>query len=276
MFLNRSQAGAAALSIAILASLTAGYPSIANAQTYIPASDIGLPGRREGGGTRGGCASSTHQLTAIAPEQNFGYTTDPFPTMHWYVPAFSQETAEFVLYTEEGTEVYATSFVIDGPDGIVSLGLPEHANLPPLALGQKYRWQFSVICQGDSGTVPSISFTEGWIERIELEADLDAQLEQASELEKIVLLAENGIWFDAVDALANLRRAGTASTISSASVEQSWQTLLSSVGLAEIADASMLSCCDDVNAVDEQAEAADESSAADAPVDIDPLGSEQQ
>lgn len=257
MFLNRSQIGAATLSVAVLASLITGYPSVTNAQTYQPSSSIGLPGRREGGGTRGSCASSAHQLTAIAPEQNFGYTTDSFPTLHWYVPEFSQQTAEFVLYTEEGAEVYATSFVIDGPEGIVSLSLPEYANLPPLALGQKYRWQFSVICQGESGSVPSISFTEGWIERTELDADLNAQLEQASELEKATILAENGIWFDAVDTLATLRREGMSPIVSSDSVEQAWQTLLGSVGLAEIADASMLPCCDDVNAAQEDSETAE-------------------
>lgn len=257
MFLNRSRIGAATLSVAVLASLIPGYPSVANAQTYQPSSSIGLPGRREGGGTRGSCASSAHQLTAIAPEQNFGYTTDSFPTLHWYVPEFSQQTAEFVLYTEEGTEVYATSFVIDGPEGIVSLSLPEYANLPPLALGQKYRWQFSVICQGESGSVPSISFTEGWIERTELDATLNAQLEQASELEKATLLAENGIWFDAVDTLAQLRRERALPVAISVIVEQAWQTLLGSVGLAEIADASMLSCCDEVTAANEDAETAE-------------------
>ncbi|MGP1382115.1 MAG: DUF928 domain-containing protein [Thainema sp.] len=257
MFLNRSRIGTATLSIAVLASLITGYPSVAKAQTYQPSSSIGLPGRREGGGTRGSCVSSAHQLTAIAPEQNFGYTTDLFPTLHWYVPELSQQTAEFVLYTEDGSEVYASIFVIDGPEGIVSLSLPEYTNLPSLELGQKYRWQFSVICQDGEDSVPSVTFTEGWIERTEIDADLKAQLEQASDLEKATLLAENGIWFDAVDTLAKLRRAGTSPIVSATSVEQAWQTLLSSVGLAEIADVSMLLCCDDVNAAQEDADTAE-------------------
>lgn len=257
MFLNRSRIGTTTLSIAMLASLITGYPSTVHAQSYQPSSDIGLPGRREGGGTRGSCASSAHQLTAIAPEQNFGYTTDPFPTLHWYVPELANQTAEFILYTEDATEIYSTSFVIDGAEGIISLSLPKHANLPPLELGQKYRWQFSIICQDSATAIPSVTFAEGWIERTELDAALTAQLEQASDLEKVTLLAENGIWFDAVNILAKLRRGNMSPSIGSASVEQAWQNLLGSVNLTDIADAAMQPCCDDPSVSSEAGDAPD-------------------
>jgi hypothetical protein len=247
LFIMRAQplsAGLYALSLAVLSSLVMELvPAPASAQTYTPPSGIGLPGRREGGGTRGDCLSAARQLTAIAPAENFGYTTDEFPTWYWFVPELTDQVAEFILYDETGETVYATAFDIAGDAGVVSLSLPAYANLPPLEVGERYRWQFSLVCESER-SAPSITFVEGWTERIEPDAALANQLATASPVEQATLYAENGIWFDAVDTLAELRRE------SPRAANQAWQTLLESVDLGAIATEPLQPCCDNMNQSD--------------------------
>jgi hypothetical protein len=215
-----------------------GLPLLAIAQTYVPP-DRGLPGRREGGGTRSGsCATGQPTLTALTPDKNFGQTVSPYPTWFWYVPETSAQAAEFVLLDSNNVEVYKAIFQIANQSGIISLSLPEHSNLSPLTVGQDYHWYFSLICdrRDRSGDI----YTEGWIQRIQPDSALTQQLASAVEGDRSELYATNGIWYDAVSNLADLRRLQS----NNSTYRDNWNTLLRSVGLENLAAQPLVQCCE--------------------------------
>lgn len=231
-FLNPKPLIRFAASTLIVSAITSMMPLRAIAQASYNPPDVGLPGRTEGGGTRGSCAAvGDKSLTAIAPNQNFGYTTDEYPTFYWYVPEIGAEAAEFVLLDEDNTEVYVTTFQIQDSAGIISLSLPGEAGIPPLTPGENYQWFFSLVCDFNdrSGNI----FTSGWIQRTEESAfpSLENRLEAAPEEEHAEIYAQEGIWYSALNRLAERY----FSDPSNADTAQQWQTLLESIGRENLA-----------------------------------------
>ena len=213
---------------------------------YNPPADLGLPSRREPGGTRGGCPTDftfepttvpvdARSLTPLIPQDNhFGQTLSPYPTFYWYVPAIQAQAAEFVLMDELNNEIYTVKFQIESTEGgVVSLTLPENAGMPPLEVNQNYHWYFSLICdEFDRGTD---IFTDGWVRRVE--SDLLpslADLPDGSVPAQANDYAQAGIWYEAFEILAEDRRMQDG--ISS----PEWERLLESVGLGEYTDVSFL------------------------------------
>lgn len=219
---------------------------------YTPPSDIGLPSRREPGGTRGGCLGSSGvpvdglALTPLMPtipagdansvedDPYFGQTLSPYPTFYWYVPAITARAAEFVLMDENDNEIYTTEFQLDpaSEGGLIRLSLPENAGLAPLEVNKNYRWYFALVCDKfDRGTD---IFTGGWVRRVASDSLLTLdelptlpQPEQASDY------AQASLWFEALEVVAEDKRLnGMASP--------EWQTLLESAGLTEFTEAAFL------------------------------------
>jgi hypothetical protein len=225
-----------------LGVILGGFPITAFAQQYIPR-DRGLPGRREGGGTRGDCLRSASAsarpttLTALMPDKNLGLTTSDTPTLFWYVPENAASAAEFILMDENDAEVYKARFRITGEAGIISLSLPEDAGLPPLTVGKDYHWSFALICSAQETSDNSgIIYTEGWIQRIEPDAQLQARLASAAEPDRAAIYAEAGIWQDAIASLAALRRTQPTND----TVNTRWNMLMESVGLTTVSNQPLM------------------------------------
>jgi hypothetical protein len=199
----------------------------ASAQKFVP-KNRGLPGRREGGGTRGACLNSKGNLTAVMPISNSGLTTSSHPTFSWYVPETQPTIAEFILLDRNDQEIYQTTFQITGKAGIMSLTLPKTTSMHSLQVGQQYRWKFSIAC--DTIDASNDMMTEGWIERVTLSSGLQSKLTGQSPAEQASLYAAEGIWYDAAAILAELRRSQPNATS-----QINWQNLLSSVDLNSIA-----------------------------------------
>jgi uncharacterized protein YeaO (DUF488 family) len=72
---------------------------------------------------------------------------------------------------------------------------------------------------------------DGWIQRISPSSKLSQQLKQAPTKQQARLYAENGIWFDALTTLAELRLKNSQD----AAIAQDWKSLLQSVGLEQFA-----------------------------------------
>lgn len=215
---------------AIALGLCVIIPTVALAQ-YVPP-DRGLPGRREGGGTRGCWRTDTSaeatRLTAVVPSQNFAYTLDPFPTFFVYVPegyARNAAMAEFVLSDRQDNELYRATFQTSNTFGVIRLTLPAGANLPPLQVGQDYHWSFALVCNPNDRSADIV--VDSWIQRIEPSPELQGAIAQANPQEKPAIYARAGIWYNALNSLAELRSASESDRTG----DREWIALLNSVGL---------------------------------------------
>jgi Domain of Unknown Function (DUF928) len=167
-------------------------------------------------------------VTAIIPATNAGLTLSPYPRFFFHMPPYPGASVAFRLETENGDLVYATQFVPEARDGTYEIALPTTSNLPPLAVGTMYHWTFEI---------PSENLTlSGGILRGEPSEEFAADLAAAQPIERVRLLAETGIWFDAMSEVADLVR----SDRTNADYERLWDELLQSVDLQKIADRALL------------------------------------
>lgn len=221
-----------------------------------PIADRGAPsGRLRGGASRGQCPAIAKPLTALVPatkktlnlkqalsnsaldtfEVVWGLTTAESPTLWFYVPysLTPKLPLQFVLQDDQDNEVYTgvPLTVFQTSPGIIKFSLPSTV---ALKIGKMYHWYFEIDCASDAPV-----FVEGWIQRTALKPALLSQLKQASPRQKVALYAANGIWFDALTTLAELRIANP----SDSTLQDDWVSLLDSVDLDAIATEPILQCC---------------------------------
>jgi len=232
-----------AVMLSLLTGLGLGALPLPALAQYTPP-DRGLPGRREGGGTRGGaaCMEGGGTLTSFIPPTLFGTTTAAAPKLYWYVPQINAPMLEFVLLDANEDEVYVQEIEgIEGP-GIMSVEVPtvvvEGETLSQLQENEDYHWFLSVVCNPNdrSGDI----YTEGWVRRIPLDPSLDAQLSGKSATEQSNLYAQFGIWHDAMDAIAQAQ----CSIPTDSMVARQWDRILTSVGLESFASEPTLFPCE--------------------------------
>ncbi|NEP18653.1 MAG: DUF928 domain-containing protein [Leptolyngbya sp. SIO4C1] len=203
----------------------------------------GIPASRVSGGTRNplpACIAGDVPLTAVSPLENIGATAAAYPSFHWYMPENTASHVEFWLYEadlDSGTEqpIYQAVFLAGGDAGIATLELPAAAGVPPLQVGQTYRWTVSAYCDLDSAQADM--FIDGWVERVELGANLQTQLAAAAEpLAQAEIAAASGLWFETAEILTEALRGRP----DSAAVQSEFEALLRSVELDAIATAPLL------------------------------------
>jgi hypothetical protein len=236
----------------------AGLPLVAIALEFRPPRR-GIPGRREGGGTRDPLAcvqGNPARLTAILPQTNLGLTTAEYPRFFWYLPQTRAKTAEFSLYQvndrvdnltprqideklKDQIPVYRSQFDLTGTAGVASLSLPKNATLPPLVAGRDYRWSVAIIC--DPNNRQRDIKVDGWVQRVAPAAALSEQLVRATPSDRLRLYASNGYWFDTLSTLAELRCSNPTDTRLTASWTQLMR--LEGVRLDEIAGQPLIQQC---------------------------------
>ncbi|MEH2202728.1 MAG: DUF928 domain-containing protein [Nostoc sp.] len=205
-----------------------------------------VSGRRAGMGSRDNCPAVSTPLTALVPFQEEqkvgkqtnnsiigtveGLTTLERPTFWFYIPYtkdLSNSSAEFSLQDSAENDVYRNAIALPSKPSIIGISLPSTASLK---LDKTYRWYLKVRCNQETASIPV--YVEGDIKRINLEERVVQQLEAANEpRQKIIIYAEKGIWFDALNMLAEIH----ISNYKDASVEEDWQSLLQSINLNNIA-----------------------------------------
>lgn len=205
----------------------------------------GIPsGRQRGAAGRGNCLNVDVPLTALVPAVQkpmgggqsdlmmtniWGLTAKSHPTLLFYVPysSASVQTGEFVLQDEKDNDIYRAIINLPQTPSVVSMSL---TTMPaPLEIGKMYHWYFKVRCSAQSMSGPI--FVEGWMQRVALEPQIGDRLAAATTLrQKIDIYAKNGIWYDTVADLAQMRVQNPGNE----ELEADWQQLLQSVGLADI------------------------------------------
>lgn len=197
-------------------------------QTFRPP-NLGNPPATAGGATRGGaCLKGTQRFTALLPQSQIGLTLNSHPTFFWYVPQSSATTAQFLLMSRNDSQVvYETTLNLPTKTGIVSFTLP--ATVKPLEVRQRYHWFLTINCNmADRNGNPS---AEGWVEYTTPSAALSEKIQQTAASDLPNLYAEQGIWYEALTSLAQLRQASPTD----ATLTSSWERLLKSVGLGAFA-----------------------------------------
>lgn len=188
----------------------------------------GAPGNRRDSGHRD---PNPCDFLVLTPEKNWGSTAAANPTFWLYIPhkIDSSLPLELVLRDVKYDVVYRQIFRITQGEGIVSLQIPKETS--PLQVGNQYKWQF--FCKNYSN--------DGWIARVALEKEVEEQLQQATPRERVLIFAQQGLWFETFTELAELRRKST-----NAQLDKDWLSLLEHpmVRLQEIASEPLLPCCE--------------------------------
>lgn len=190
----------------------------------------GLPTRRISGGSRSpgnACLSTPNQpVIALVPQDNVGLTLTERPTFWFSMPGISQDrTLEFGLFDAAGEQLYQKTFHPSETAGITSITLPETA--PSLETEKNYRWYLSVVCDSTSRSEDLV--VTGWVRRVDATHNLQQQLTDATEQERLALFESAEIWFDELTALAELRQHKPSNQL-----DQQWTALFESVGLPQV------------------------------------------
>jgi len=200
-------------------------------------------GRVRGGAKRGGCPTTKLDLTALVPftkEANsvtnvWGETTLERPSWLFYVP-YTKDlpyVVEFVLQDQDYNEIAHIPIALPDKPGVIRVSLP--SNSPDLALNKQYRWFFTIDCDQEKNSPPI--FVEGVIKRVALNPGAIKELQTTELLKRYAIYAQNGIWYEALSILAQLREKNPQD----AAVQAEWQNLLGSVHLDDIAAEPIIS-----------------------------------
>lgn len=239
-------------------------PTLALEDLQLP-DEMGLPSRREAGGTRGPCiAAQSGQLMAIIPEFNVGRTLSDSPTVFVHLPKHSTDRGILIVQeldreklTQAGLTLadldaqnqdqflkseFESSVSLNQEAGILGVPLSSHPQLPKLEAGKIYLWAFQLVCNNTLS-----DYTQGWIQVVnpdENQGTVKAQLDEAkSDRDRAKIYAQTGLWYDLLATLAQLRQTASGPDLDRAMAD--WKSVLShpQVGLDELVNAPLLSCC---------------------------------
>jgi Domain of Unknown Function (DUF928) len=216
-----------------------------------PPPERDAPGNRGGGGGRG-CGLTSQPITALIPTQKqmlkgdpetetlqvWGTTVSERPTFWFHVPdeRSTIKSVEFVLQDNTDQDLYRSEIVPPETPGIVSIRLPE--TVTALKPGVLYHWFLNITfdCPSDSSVTRQIN---GWVQQVTPDSTLTKLLKNATPTQQAILYAKNGIWFDALTTLGDLRR----SKPKDLSAIENWNRLLNSIGLENLKPEPIVNCC---------------------------------
>ncbi len=159
--------------------------------------NLGAPMTRLGGATRG-ALGSVPRTEALVPEVA-GRTLQAQPVLYWYLAGETDHRIDFALIgVDPINPIRETTLAGPFEPGIQRIRLADHGvKLEP---GTEYQWFVRVIPNPDQRLYDRV--IGGGIERLQPSAELDAKLASAAEERAHYLLAEAGIWYDALDSLS--------------------------------------------------------------------------
>lgn len=221
-----------------LQSSTQQVPRTENKASQFEPPNDGAPGDRQDAGSRPGCPQFAKPFMALVPATNLGVTVAERPTFWLYVPYSSGSIALSLKDEQTNKTVYKNTFEVNGKPGIMGFALPSGA--PSLKIGTKYRWKFDLFCNPQSKS--DFFSVNGVILRQSISVATINQLKDASPTEQANLYAANGIWYETLTALAELRRDRPQDKILLAQ----WTALLEHpiVRLEKMVFEPIVSCCD--------------------------------
>ncbi|HBB32269.1 MAG TPA: hypothetical protein DDZ80_20395 [Cyanobacteria bacterium UBA8803] len=201
---------------------------------FKPPPDDAKPQDTAGAGSRGQCPQDvtsdtlTNQpsLMALVPPTNYGLTLAAHPTFWVYLPKTSAKQV-VLIFREEGTQYYSETFIpISSAPGVISVTPSQDS--PALEVGKNYQWALVLMC----GEVldPNDPILMSWVRRVAPSQSTFDQLDQTTPLEQAVWYGKQGIWYDALTALAQVKRSQPNNKI----LADIWAKFLESAGLGVV------------------------------------------
>jgi len=209
-----------------------------------------------GSGGRRGCNNNrlTDALTPLVPLTStaqhavrWGLTTEAHPTIWLQTGEGFPQGALITLTMRDRNRqaLYRVRFPVPKQQaGIVRFAVPP--SVPPLQPNQPYTWQLSVFCNSGDSSLAGASFDTpfhlmGYIQRTTVSEAVIQTLKQAkTPLERAVIFAEYGIWYDALTLLGNQIQNDSAVA---PTVVQAWSALLQQGQLNPPSKVEVLPCC---------------------------------
>ncbi|MEG4853982.1 DUF928 domain-containing protein [Microcoleus sp. B5-D4] len=190
--------------------------------------DVTAPDNRQGGTHRGCKLPDGLFITPLIPESNIGLTLTESPTFFVYV---SQPTAQvkFILLNADESEVVYETTLKNDKAGIVGVSLSEKDQTKNIEVGKRYVWSFALACDPLERSGDYI--VKGWMQRIEPPANLKNDLANPDPMAKVIAYAKNGIWYETIATLVEMRRLAP----NDSRLTTEWTQLLQSQGLESIA-----------------------------------------
>jgi hypothetical protein len=160
-----------------------------------------------------------------------GQTISAKPTFFYYLPVAVDKTVQFELADERDKTVYKKSFrMVTSRPGVVSVSLDSDDNSPALEVGKNYQWYFTIKCNAKNYTTDEV-LVSGWINRTALAPNVKTELDRSPDPAKLSIFAQQGLWYDYLATLAQLRMESPSDT----SLAIKWSAVLNSVQLGKIA-----------------------------------------
>lgn len=126
--------------------------------------------------------------------QAYGLTLSAFPALYAYIPPNTATTGVFTLINADLEVVAAIPFEVPTAGGIVALNTADV--IAPLAIDEWYEWQITLVCGEEAQQQSELAL----LMRVEPDATLAEQLQQADAKRLPTLLGQQGLWYDALAA----------------------------------------------------------------------------
>jgi hypothetical protein len=184
-------------------------------------------------------------LTALAPI--WGRSVSEYPTFWFYTPYSAAVINNVRFVFQDSDDPQARSLYPQSEDvilpkgtqpGVIGIRLPTTSS--PLQVGKTYRWTLKVSCGEQSANAEPV-YVKVRVIRTVLTPELQRQLQaqRHNPREQMLLYARNGIWYEALTTLAELRRARPHDP----KLLADWQKLLQTIGLQDVSDKPLAPCC---------------------------------
>jgi len=154
----------------------------------------GAPIRRVGGGTRS--VGDNNHIQALSPGQT-GLTISPQPLFYFYLQSEINSVIEFTLVASDSEDPLVE---VQIPTTNSSLQTVDLATLNvQLAPNTEYQWFVSIVIDPKQRAKDVVS--GGGIKYVSATENLKQTLAHSSKEQRSVILAESGIWYDAINAV---------------------------------------------------------------------------
>lgn len=186
----------------------------------------------------GGPSCPNYYTHAIIPANQVGLTAKKAPILLYYVDnrdrAISPQTISLEIELHSVDEQYGEELLYNTRISVPTVKLPAMIGFripeivySQLKLEQFYQWSMAINCGKNTGDISRDSdYIGGFIYPTQLDAKLAAEIAKANQLEQVAIYAANGIWYQALDILAQLRK----SDPNNQKLAGDWEKLLISAG----------------------------------------------